>query len=74
MLNKLRTILDHPYANLLVALILILTSLAERWETLQENLVKLDVAAHHGVLLFGVFNLLKTIPLLFEAADRVSRK
>ena len=73
-LKRLRTTLDHPYANLLVAVILIVTSLAEGWETLQDDLIHLDIAAHHGVLLFGVFSLLKVIPELVEALERASRE
>ena len=69
-MHVLRRLLEHPIANLVVAIILIVTSFAEGWETLREDVVKLDAGAHHGVLLFGFVNLLRTIPELFEAVER----
>ena len=72
-MHALRRLIDHPVTNLIVALILIATSLAEGWETFFEDLVNFNAGVHHGVLLLGFFNLLRTIPELFEAAERAHK-
>lgn len=72
-MDWLRRTLEHPLVNLLVALVLIATSLAEGWETLHRDLVALDAGVHHGVLVFGFVNLLRTIPEVYAAAERVDK-
>jgi|GEM_PF-3492881 hypothetical protein len=63
-----RGVIEHPVMKMIVALILIVTSIAEGWETLMSDLVALD--AHHGVMIFGFVNLFQAIPEFVDAVER----
>ncbi|CAB5089738.1 hypothetical protein D3OALGA1CA_5799 [Olavius algarvensis associated proteobacterium Delta 3] len=67
----IRLILDHPLTDLFVSVVLIVTALSEDWHTLYTDLVHFDAGVHHGVLVLGVVSLLKTIPDLLDAAERI---
>ena len=69
-MHALRRALKHPFMDVAIALILIVTSLAEGWGTLRHDLVTLDAGVHHGVLIFGFVNLMRILPNLLEAAER----
>ena len=60
-MEKLKTFIEHPATNIIIALILVGTSLAEGWESFSEDLSEFDVGVHHGVLLFGLAMLLRGI-------------
>ena len=45
MMNAMKRFLDNPYVNLFVAATLLYSGLAEGWETLQDDLTRLDVKA-----------------------------
>ena len=62
------------HVNLGLSVILILTSIAEGWETLQEDLVQLQAGVHHGVFIFGFVNLLRVLPDLFVGAELATRE
>lgn len=72
-MGTLKKLVEHPVANLIVALLLIFTSAVEGWETLREDFLNLQAGVHHGVFLLGVVNLLKTIPELFHAAHHIAK-
>ncbi len=58
--------MESPYVNLGIGLILLLTSLSEAWATLGEDLEDLRIGAHHGVGLFGIFYILKSLVEVLE--------
>ncbi len=62
MVKQLKTFVEHPFVNLVVAVILFGSGLIEGWDSLQEELTALDVKARHGVMLYGLFSALKSIP------------
>lgn len=70
---RLRKLLDHPTVNLGIAVILVLTSLAEGWETIIDDLIELDAKVHHGVLVFGFFQLLRALTDMFEGAKKIAK-
>lgn len=67
----MKRFLDNPYVNLFVAATLLYSGLAEGWETLQDDLTRLDVKAHHGIMLYGLYKMFRAIPDLFEGVERV---
>lgn len=71
LISVLRSITEHPYTNIAIALILMTTSLIEGGETLYEDITELNLGAHHGVLLFGIVSFLGSIPDLLEAVERL---
>jgi len=76
-MNQLRTVLHHPAKNLVVALILVATSLIEVWESATGDTVKMavggmemKVGAYDGVLAYGLVHLLRAIAELVEDVER----
>lgn len=76
-MNKLRAVLHHPATNLVVALILVATSLIEVWESATGHSVKMalggmemKVGAYDGVLAYGLVHLLRAIAELVEDVER----
>jgi len=68
----IRRLVDNPYAKLLVGVILLVTGLHEAWATLRADLIHLNLKAHHGVMVLGLFHILTAIPDLLEAAEDLS--
>ena len=76
-MSKLRTVLYHPTTNLVVALILVGTSLAEIWESATGDALRMavggmemTVAAYDGVLVYGLVHLMRAIAELVEDVER----
>ena len=73
----LRAVLHHPTTNLVVALILVATSLAEVWEsasghafTMTMGAMEMKVGAYDGVLFYGLVHLFRAIAELVEGVER----
>ncbi len=71
MIDKLRKFISHPWLSLLVAIILLLSGLSEGWETLHEDFINADLKAHHGVIVYGFYAMLKSLPDVFEGLERL---
>jgi len=76
-MKTLRAVLHHPTTNLVVALILVATSLIEVWESATGDTVKMavggmemKVGAYDGVLAYGLVHLLRAIAELLEDVER----
>jgi hypothetical protein len=72
MMKLLKAFVEHPYVNLLVAMMLFSSGLIEGWDSLQEELTALDVKARHGVMLYGLFSALKSIPDIVLGLEKMS--
>lgn len=79
-MKTLRAVLHHPTTNLLVALILISTSLVEVWESATGGTVRMAlggmemrVGAYDGVLAYGLVHLFRAIAELMEDVERGDR-
>ena len=70
MLKKLRAMLEHPWMNFTVATILIGTGLSEGWDSMTDNLQNLTLKSHHGVIVFGFVNMLKSIPDILMGLEK----
>lgn len=68
----LKNFTQNPLVNLMSGLILLLTSGYETWNTIEE----FSVGTHHGVFLFSVLQILKTLPEVLQGSKelRVSVK
>ncbi len=62
----IRRVADNPWLRVLVALILVATGVSETLTELEADVADMALRAHHGVLLYGVVDLLRTLPDLFE--------
>jgi len=61
-------VIENRWVKISVALTLFLTAGAEVWSGIEE----IEVGAHHGVLVFSILNIIKTLPDFFEGAEYVS--
>ena len=71
MIEKLRRVVSHPWLSLLVAVVLLLSGLSEGWDTLHEDLMNANFKAHHGVIVYGFYAMMKSLPDVFEGLERI---
>ena len=69
-MNTLRAVLHHPFTSIVIAAILVVTSLFEGWDSFIDELQGVDVGVHHGVLIYGMVALLKAIVEAIEVTGR----
>ena len=73
MIKKIESFVENPYVNLLIGAILFLSAISEIGDVLYDDISNLNVRVHHGIMIYGVFLALKSIPDLFESLECVSR-
>lgn len=66
-----KKIVDSPFLRLLVGIILLYTSGAEAWHEFLEA-DEVSIGAHHGILVFAVVHILKTVPDIIEGLDNIN--
>ena len=68
----LKSIVENPYLNMLVGLTFLFSGISE---TINELRVigEFKFGAHHGVIIFAVLHILKSIPDLFEGLDFIEK-
>ncbi len=69
MAKKLRRILENPFLNLIVGIFLLISGLSEAGDTLWDDIVHLNLKVHHGIIIFAILNVMKTIPEFFDSLD-----
>jgi hypothetical protein len=69
-----KKMVNNPYVNIIIGLILLLSGLNEAWETLYEDIMNGHFGVHHGVIIFGLFHALKCIPDIFEGFEDITTK
>lgn len=74
MLRAMRMILEHPWTNFAVAAILIGTGLAEGWDSMADDLQNLKLKSHHGVIVFGMVNLLKSVHDILLGLEKATKE
>lgn len=73
MTSKLRRIVENPYLNLFVGILFLLSGLSEAWETLRDDIFNLHFRGSHGIIIFSIMHVMKTIPDFFEGLEYVQR-
>lgn len=76
-MSRLRATLHHPATNLVVALVLVVTSLIEVWESatgltfeMAVGGMEMKVGAYDGVLVYGLVHLVRAIAEMVEGIER----
>lgn len=64
----LEKITQSPHLNLLSGLILLITSGHETWHTIEH----FSLGAHHGVLIFSIIQILKSLPEILDGAKELA--
>ena len=65
-MKALKWITENHWINLLVSLILIVTSSQQVWADLTGDLAAMRLGAHHGVFVLVIFHVLKSLPDIFS--------
>ena len=73
MAKKIRRIVENPFLNLVVGIILLISGLSEAWGAIWDDIVNLNLKAHHGIIIFAILNIIRTIPDFFESLEHVQR-
>lgn len=71
-MNALRKIVENPYLNIFVGCLLLYSGLSESWYEFH-RLGEFQVGAHHGIVLFSVMYILKSIPDVFEGIEYIAQ-
>lgn len=70
--SMLKRIVDNPYLNLLVGAVLLISGIAESLDEL-DKLEHFRLASHHGLILFSLVHMLKSLCELFESAEYLDK-
>jgi len=68
MKSTLKSLVENRWLKMIVAFALFFSAGAEVLDSLEE----IDVGAHHGVLLYSILNIFKTLPDFFEGSEILS--
>ena len=68
-----RRIVENPYLNIAVGLIFLATGIAEVAREIIEVEEEVNVGAHHGVVIFAILHLLRSLPELFEGLEYLQK-
>ena len=73
-MGALKRWLENPSTNIAIALVLVVSSVAEGWGEFVGGISKFEIGVHHGVLLFGLAMLLRGIIEAMEAVERAHKR
>ena len=68
----IKKITENPYLNMGVGIIFLWSGISETLSELQE-LEEFKMGAHHGVIIFSIMHILKTLPDIFEGMEYLSK-
>jgi len=71
-MKTLKSIVSNPYLNLFVGLTLFYSGVSESWDEFQK-MENIRFGVHHGVILFSLMQILKTLPELFEGLEHINQ-
>ena len=74
MMKLLRKFVESPHINILIGLILLLSGLVEAWDTLSQDMMNGNFGVNHGVIIFGLFHILKSVPDIFEGMEKLTKE
>jgi hypothetical protein len=69
-LQRFRAVMDHPVIQLVVGLILIVTGAVEAYDHFADESRGFRVAAHHGIIVLGLFQVLQCMPHLIAGLEK----
>ena len=65
----LKQIVNSPYINFIAGIILLITAGVEVFVVVEES----NLGGHHGVFLFAILHILKTIPEILHGLDGIEK-
>lgn len=73
-METLRKFVESPYLNMIVGLIVLFSGLSEAWGTLYKDIFGGNFGAHHGVVVFGFFQILKSLPHILDGIKQLVKE
>jgi len=70
--QMIKKITENPYLNMGVGIIFLWSGISETLSELQE-LEEFKMGAHHGVIIYSIMHILKTLPDIFEGMEYLSK-
>lgn len=70
--TKLKSIVENPYLNIIVGLILLYTGIAESIAVYHE-IEKFELGVHHGVVPYAILHILKSVPDRLEGLEFITK-
>jgi hypothetical protein len=67
-MQLIKMILASPYLDLITGIILFVSGVAESWQEFQ-TLDSFRFGVHHGVVLFSIVQIIKSLPDIFEGLE-----
>ncbi len=61
-LVKFKRFVEHPLLNISAGAFLVATGLFEGFASIYEELADVPLGGHHGVIVFGLIHILRTLP------------
>ena len=71
-IKSLKRIVENPYLNVAVGIIFLYSGISETVEEFRHS-ENVKFSAHHGVILFSILHILKTVPEFFEGLEYIGR-
>jgi len=71
-MSKLKAFVENPYLNVIVGIIFLLSGISEVINEL-DDLESITFGSHHGVIIYSIFHILKTLPDIFEGLEYVEK-
>ena len=68
----LQRIAKHPYLNIVIGLILLYSGISETVHELK-GLEDFKIGVHHGVILFAILHIFKTLLHVFEELEYIEK-
>ena len=72
-LKPLKKIVNSPFLNIIVALLLLYTGISESIHEFKD-LEEFRLGIHHGVTVFAALQVLKSLPDFVEGVERIIKK
>lgn len=70
-MKYLTKFVENPYVNMIVGLIVLFSGLSEAWETLSKDIFSGNFGAHHGMMVLGFFQVLKSLPSILSGIKQL---
>lgn len=69
--TKLRKMIRSPYFSFTMGMMLLICGILEATETILEDFINIDLGTHHGLIIFGFGQVLKSLTDIFEGTESI---
>jgi hypothetical protein len=70
-LRRIKKILKNPYTSLAIGFILLMCGILEGIETMFEDIIGMEIGAHHGVIVFAVAQIMLAFVHILDGIEDI---